>query len=377
MSGIYIHIPFCSHKCRYCNFFSKVANNETIINSYIDALCVEIENNKNYLQNPKIETIYFGGGTPSVLKIDNLEKIFSTISKYFDISSLLEVTLEANPENLSQEYLNDLKKYTIVNRLSIGFQSFFDDELMFTNRKHTANKSVAVVNTAKSIGFENITGDLIYGLPFQTLDKWQKNLDIFFSLEVPHLSAYHLSIEEGTVFGMYQKKGKIVEIDEELSIKMYELLIETAEKNNFNHYEISNFAKNNFKSLHNSNYWKGVEYLGVGASAHSYNCKSRRWNISNIEKYIELISQKKSYSDEEFLSEKDFFNEFILTGLRTSEGINLNVLQNKNSNFYNQIKKELNQYISKGLVLVENGFLKLSKQGIFISDSIISDFIIL
>ncbi len=376
MAGIYIHIPFCSSKCYYCNFFSKQRFDENLIEKYVDSVCKEIQLQKKYLKTDKIQTIYFGGGTPSILNINHLVKIFDTINKFFDTNNLKEVTIEANPEDLNYKYLTDLKKFTLINRLSIGLQSFFQSDLDFMNRKHTAKQSVKAVELSKKTGFENISVDLIYGLPQMTLQTWSENLKKLFSLDVPHFSAYHLTIEEGTVFGVWQKKGKLKQIDDELSFKFFDLLINQAQKYNYKHYEISNFAKNNYLSLHNFAYWTGKKYLGIGTSANSYDKKSRQWNISNITQYINSLNNGKIPYEKEILSQTDIFNEYIITRLRIYKGLNKKILETKFPKYYKKIKPTLNDFIADKLIYEQKENFILSKKGKFLSDTIMRELII-
>ncbi len=374
--GIYIHIPFCSTKCHYCDFFSQATKNSQIIDDYVNVLCHEIILQKDYLGTKKINTIYIGGGTPTSLNIKQLNKIFTTIFEHFDLQTDNEITIEANPENLTKNFLKDLKSYTSINRLSIGLQSFLSAELLLMNRKHSAETSIEAVRNAQNVGFENITGDLIFGLPNQTLEQWNYNLDQFFALNIPHLSAYSLTIEEHTVFGYWKNKNRITETSDVLFKKMYEKLIEKAEKADFSHYEISNFAKKGFMAKHNSSYWTGQKYLGVGSSAHSFDQKSRQWNVANIKKYIKSVQNNVVPAETEQLTDTDRFNETILTGLRTYRGVDAVLLENKFARFYKQILPNLNDFKKKGFVkFIENHWI-LSPKGKFISDAIIAELII-
>ncbi len=377
MSGIYIHIPFCESKCNYCDFFARVVNNLETRQAYVDALCKEIELQKNYLKTKTIQTIYFGGGTPSVLSINQLQQIFKTIFKIFDLEKQHEITLEANPENLTKEYLEKLKDNTPVNRLSIGIQSFFDDDLLFMNRKHTAREAIDAVRNARRTGYENITVDLIYSLPNMTSQRLLGNLKQFFELGISHLSAYNLIIEEATVLGLWKKKGKIKELEDEQSLSLYKLLIEQMEAHGYEHYEISNFAKPNFLSVHNFSYWTGEKYLGIGAGAHSFDKKSRQWNIANIKKYIETIQKGEIPAEKETLSNEEKFNEFIMTGLRTYLGISEQRLSEEFREFYAQIRPQINNYLSNNFLYEKNGNFILTKEGKFISDAIMSDLMII
>jgi len=375
--GLYIHIPFCSSKCRYCEFFSRVVNNEQDRDAYVNALCKEIYLQKDYLETNKIQSIYFGGGTPSVLTIKQLKTIFEGIFSVFELEKNCEITLEANPEDLSISFLEDLKKYTPINRLSVGLQSFNSVELQLMNRKHSVETSINAIKNAQKVGFYNITGDLIFGLPNQSLEQWTKNLQGFFDLNIPHLSAYSLTIEEGTVFGHWKKKNKIKEIDEVLSLKMYETLIIEAEKNGYQHYEISNFAKEGFIAKHNSSYWTGQKYLGIGASAHSFNQKSRSWNIANIKEYIEKVEEGVIPAETEILSEQDKFNEYILTGLRTHLGLSLRELEQNYQNFYQKTKQNLFNFVDSNLLVKKGDNLVLSSKGKFLSDAVMSDLMVI
>ncbi|MBN2893558.1 MAG: radical SAM family heme chaperone HemW [Bacteroidales bacterium] len=374
--GIYIHIPFCSSKCRYCDFFSRVVNNDEVKANYVNALCKEIELQKKYLGTNKISTIYLGGGTPTVLKPSQLNRIFEAVFKVFDLQKDNEITIEVNPEDLTLQYLQDLKNYTPINRLSIGLQSFSDEELSFMNRKHSVETSQKAIENAQKTGFYNITGDLIFGLPSQTLEQWNYNLKKFIELNIPHLSAYSLTIEEGTVFGLWKKKKRITEIDEELSLKMYQKLIEKSEENNFQHYEISNFAKEGFIARHNFSYWTGEKYLGIGASAHSFDGKTRQWNVANIENYIKSIQQNLIPAEKETLTEADKFNEFILTGLRTYLGVKISRLEDEFADFYRQIRKNIEELENKGFVEKKDNHFVLTKNGKFVSDAIMSELMV-
>lgn len=374
--GIYIHIPFCSSKCRYCDFFSRVVNNDETKKSYIKALCREIELQKDFLGTNKINTVYLGGGTPSILNIKQLQKLFEVIFKYFELQPENEITLEANPEDLTEEYLSDLINYTPINRLSVGLQSFSNDELSFMNRKHSVASSIQAIENAKKLGYNNITGDLIFGLPNQTLEHWNDNLDKFFELEIPHLSAYNLTIEEGTVFGHWKKKNKIKEVDENLSLEMYKSLIFKAKENDFFHYEISNFAKKDFIAKHNFSYWNREKYLGIGASAHSYNWTERQWNVANINDYINSISQNKIPAEKERLTDLDVFNELIMTGLRTYKGIDILLLESEFKTCYGKILKNIRGLLEKDLIDFHNNHIVLTKKGKFVSDAIMAELMV-
>jgi len=373
MSGIYIHIPFCAKKCYYCDFFMSLSLKYK--DDYLKALKQELLQRKNYIENQIVETIYFGGGTPSLLNEKELNELFELIYKTFKISDNPEITIEANPDDLNKEYLKNLRK-TPVNRLSIGIQSFFDDDLKLMNRRHLAEQSIAAVKNAQNTGYQNISGDLIYGLPEMTSDKWEKNLQKFFNLRIQHLSAYHLTYEPNTVFYKRLKTGKLKEISEEESLFQFQLLNEKAKENDFIHYETSNFAKQGKFSRHNSAYWQQKHYLGIGASAHSYNEISRQFNIKNIKEYIKRVSDNSNYFEKEILSNADKYNDYLITSLRTMWGSNINEIEKTFGKqfaeyFINKAKTQIN----KGNLLCKENIYMISEKGKFIEDLILSDLI--
>jgi len=370
MAGIYIHIPFCSQRCSYCNFFSVVSIN--LLNEVIDAIIKEFSIRKDYLKNEPVQTIYFGGGTPSLLTIQQIEKLLNTIYKNFPVEKNAEITFEANPDDLTEKYLSDLKK-TGINRLSIGIQSFDDNKLKILNRRHNAFQAVEAVRVAQRSGFNNISIDLIYGLPFQSLIEWENDLDKAFSLPIQHLSAYALTFEEKTLL-LKQKEKKLIEpADEELMIKMYELLLNKSNQNGFDAYEISNFSLPEFYSRHNSSYWTQNPYLGIGPSAHSFNGFSRQWNVASIHKYIEGIMKNNSFFEQEILSLQDRYNEYVLLGLRTKNGINIVELeQNFGIELKNFCLENIKTFIDNEKVYRYGSFLRLTTAGKLISDTIIA-----
>ena len=333
----------------------------------------EIALQKDYLSEKKIETIYFGGGTPSVLSAQEINQIFDEIGKYFNLSNVGEITLEANPDDLSLEYLQALKQ-TRINRLSIGIQSFFDEDLLLMNRRHTANDAFICVENAKKVGFENITIDLMYGLPNLSLERWKENIKHALSLQVNHISAYHLSIEKQTAFNKFHNDGKITLPNEDLSELQYTTLVEILKENGFIHYEISNFARDGYEAVHNSNYWKQKPYLGLGPSAHSFNGTSRQWNISNNLKYISSLESNILNFEIEELSEIERFNEYILTSLRTIWGVNIGYIKNTFPQKYCSIFiAKMERYVQQGHAVQNDASISLTNKGMFISDSIISD----
>lgn len=319
MSGIYIHIPFCKQACYYCDFHfsTSLKKKDTLIN----ALIKELELRKNELQNQPIETIYFGGGTPSLLKNEELRFLIDEVYNNYKVTENPEITVEANPDDLTTKRINELAN-TPINRLSIGIQSFFDDDLQSMNRAHSSEEAKKCLMEASQF-FDNITIDLIYGIPKMSLKKWDKNLQLAFDFGVNHISSYALTVEPKTALDSFIKKGTYPPIDEELALQHFNHLLEETEKQGFVQYEISNFGKPDYFSKHNSSYWHGKAYLGVGPSAHSFNNNQRSWNVSNNTKYIKSIQQNKLPSKVETLTKKDRFNEYVMTGLRTIWGVSL------------------------------------------------------
>ena len=372
MSGIYIHIPFCKQACTYCDFHFSTSskNKEELVKSII----TEIELRKNYLTDKNINTIYFGGGTPSIVSERDLFLILDKIYKTYNVRNDAEITLECNPDDLNNEKLKELKRLEI-NRLSIGLQSFDDAELKWMNRAHTAQESEASVKRAQDKGFENITIDLIYGSKFSNLQNWKKTLDKAISLEVQHISSYNLTIEDKTKLGHDLKHKKEQAIDDEKSAELFLEMVERLERNKFIQYEISNFGKEGFFSQHNSNYWKGAHYIGLGPSAHSFDGISRQWNIKNNNLYIKYINENNSaYFEREKLNETERFNEYILTSLRTIWGADANYLkQNFNTVFYNNFVSVANEYIQKGHLTLANDCYTLTNSGKLLADRIASD----
>lgn len=375
MAGIYIHIPFCRQKCYYCDFYKTV--NTSLTPKFISALKDETVQRKNYLNNETIETIYFGGGTPSVLNESELVEILNLLNKEFKVLPNAEITFEANPDDLSISYLKSIYNAG-VNRLSIGIQSFQNEYLKKMNRRHNANQAIEAVENAVKIGFKDISIDLIYGLPNLTNEDWSASLNKVFQLPVQHLSAYHLTYHEGTPFYAWLKKGTLKELKESDSVSQFNLLIEAAQKNGFQQYEISNFAKNKMYSKHNTSYWMGKKYLGLGPSAHSFNGNSRSWNVSHVESYIKAIKNNQSYFEEEILSENEKYNEYILTRIRTIWGVSIDFIQD---NFGEEkailFQKNIEKYITSNLVIHENEIFTLSGKGLFVSDEIMTNLMII
>ena len=374
MAGIYIHIPFCKKKCNYCNFYSLASSRH--LEDFEISLLKEIELRKNYLDGEEIKTIYFGGGTPSLLTYEALMKVFEKLQQTFIISSNPEITLEANPDNLDSKKLKELRS-TPVNRISIGTQSFFDDDLIYLKRIHNSAQTEASVKRSQDAGFENISIDLIYGIPTLTDDRWKENLAISFGLDVTHISAYSLTIEPNTSLETLIRKGKAKPADEEQSIRQYKILMKEMKENNFIQYEISNFSKEGFISKHNSNYWKGLKYLGLGPSAHSYNLNSRQWNAADLLVYLNDIAIGKISGEKEILSETDKFNEYIMTSLRTMWGSDLNYLKRTFGNeLHDQILNKVDRYFEEEQMTNNNNVLQLTDKGKLFADGIAAELFI-
>lgn len=371
MAGIYIHIPFCKKLCSYCDFYHIITQSDN--KQFIDALIKETALRREYAGNEIIETIYLGGGTPSVLPAAEIRRIIESVRKSYTVSENCEVTIEINPDDADSEYLRELKN-SGINRISLGIQSWRDSDLKLLNRRHNAAQATYALEETMKAGFRNVTIDLIYGIPGLTLADWADNLNKTFSYEIKHLSAYHLTIEPNTVFSKMKEKGLLSEIDEEDSSAQFNLLIDKAQSAGFVHYEISNFGKPGFFSIHNSNYWKQVNYIGLGPSAHSFNGYSRQWNIRDVRKYIKSVNAGSPLFEKEELDNKTRFNEYIMTTLRTMWGIDLEYVERIfNKEGYDYILNTAGKLINYGLMKQENKTLVLTNQGKMISDNIISE----
>ncbi len=369
MPGIYLHIPFCKQKCHYCNFYSVVS--QKYRNGFVDALLHEMALRQNYLTDKKIKTLYFGGGTPSLLRIDEINRIIKAIEKGYELDESAEITLESNPDDLSIEYLHGLKRNTRINRLSIGVQSFFDDDLTYLHRVHKGDAARNSIEQALSAGFKNITIDLIYGIPTLTEEKWRTNLSIFFDYGLPHLSSYALTVEPKTALQLLIKKRKLTEVKEDVTVKHFEILLKMIKKQGFIHYEISNFAKTGFYSKHNSIYWLGGNYLGLGPSAHSYNGFTRQWNVSNLKQYTTANTVAKIIKEREILTEKDRYNEYIMTSLRTVYGCDAEHIQNVfGKKAREKFEVEINTFEKEGKVTKNNEIYTLTDYGKLFADGI-------
>lgn len=370
MAGIYIHIPFCRKACTYCNFHFSTSLSQK--EDMLAAIAWELENQKEYLQGARIETVYLGGGTPSLLSVEELQRIFEVIGKHYDTGSLKECTLETNPDDLNATYIKQLKQ-TPVNRFSIGVQSFFDSDLRYMNRAHNAQQADYAIKAAQDAGFENLTIDLIYGTPGLSNMAWLENLSRTEALHIPHFSAYALTVEEGTALHHAIQHKKQTPVDAEQSAAQLELLMDYAPKMGFEQYEISNFAARQQYALHNTNYWKGVPYLGVGPSAHSFDGRNRRSNIANNSRYIRGILQgKKLDFEEERLTERQRMNEYIMTSLRTKWGCDLQVAEQK-WGASAALKKASQPFLERNWLSLENNVLLLTNAGKLFADHIAAE----
>jgi oxygen-independent coproporphyrinogen-3 oxidase len=370
MAGIYIHIPFCKQACYYCNF--HFSTSKKLLPAMMKAILKEAEMRRNYISE-KINTIYFGGGTPSICSTEEIRCLINTIKKLFIVNSNAEITLEANPDDIIPEKLAQWKE-SGINRLSIGIQSFIEEDLRWMNRGHNADQALICVQTAMKHGFNNITIDLIYGTPTLTDSQWQQNVQTALSLKIPHLSCYALTVEPKTALAGMILQNKTEKVDPEKQARHFELLMQWMEDAGYEHYEISNFAKPGFRSQHNSSYWKGSHYLGLGPSAHSFNGISREWNIANNALYINNIEQYIIPAESEVLTAAQQLNEYIMTSLRTSEGLSLLHTENQwGREKTTIIKSSSEKWVQSGLLICEKDFLFLTKKGKLLADGIASD----
>jgi len=370
MAGIYIHIPFCRSRCIYCGFYSTTALD--LRQRYVDALCREMEIRGTF----PISTIYLGGGTPSQLTIEQLRQLFIYINKVYPLTSETEVTIEVNPDDVTAEYASQLSQLP-VNRVSMGVQTFDDQRLQFLHRRHTARQAINAVSILRAAGIRNLSIDLMYGFPGETLSDWEADIEAALALNVEHISAYCLMIEEGTPLHQMMKQHNGC-VDEETERLMYDTLIDRLTAAGYEHYEISNFAKKGFRSRHNSSYWNGTPYIGLGAAAHSYDIRSRSWNVADINAYIEGIEQGERRFEEELLDDDTRYNDAVTVGLRTCEGIDLDALSKKYKDY---CIKNARRYLDDGLLELtttdHDGLschrLRLTRRGLFVSDMVMSD----
>lgn len=371
MAGIYIHIPFCKKACHYCNFhFSTTLHHKL---SLCQAITKEISLRANELLGQTIETVYFGGGTPSLLSPTELNLILDALQQHFDLSQVKEFTLEANPDDITEAYLEYLKS-TPINRLSLGIQSFIASDLNWMNRAHQVKQSINALELAKAYGFYSLNLDLMYGLPSLSEQEWLDNIATAIGFEPEHISAYCLTVEPKTALASDIAKGKIAPLEEELASTQFDLLRQALSKAGYVHYEISNFSKPNKMAMHNTNYWRGENYLGLGPAAHSFNGKERAWNVANNLQYIKQIEQHKLPITIEHLTDANQLNEFVMTGLRTIWGISLEELEQKfGSNRKKQLMKDAEKLLNQGQLTLEGSILRLSQAQLFFADGIASE----
>lgn len=368
MAGLYLHIPFCRQKCHYCNFYSLATKKHW--NEIIAAMKREIEMNKGFFGGEPVQTIYIGGGTPSLLAVAQLTELIQTATATFQVCEDAEITVEANPDDVNDEWLGALAA-SPVNRLSIGIQSFSDLDLNYLNRVHSTTDAVNSIEKALKHGFTNLSIDLIYGIPTLSNDQWEKNINTAIALDIPHISAYALTVEAGTALDHFIRMGKFTPVDDEKAATHFKMLTNALDQAGYEHYEISNFALPEKYSRHNSSYWSGAKYLGIGPSAHSYNGRIRRWNIAHLGKYIEGLRAGTEIFEFEELTLTQQFNEYIMTSLRTIWGIDLDIVAKRfGQPFLDHLNREMKNPERQGFIAVKDDKLKLTAGGMFFADGI-------
>lgn len=373
MAGIYIHIPFCKSRCIYCGFYSTTLLD--LRKKYINAVCREMELRKNYIREP-FSTIYLGGGTPSLLDEAELTKLFLYINNVYDVDRNAEITMECNPDDITPEFTNMLSRLPI-NRVSMGAQTFADSRLRLLHRRHNSDEVKHAVKLLREAGIKNISIDLMFGFPDESLSQWKEDISAALALNVEHISAYSLMYEENTPLWKMLDTGKVKEIDEELSLTMFKELVCQLTDAGYEHYEISNFARPGYRSRHNSSYWHQVPYIGLGAAAHSFDLNSRQWNVADLKLYIEEINNGIIPMEREELDNDTTFNDIITTSLRTSDGIDLNAMETRLGKRYrNTLISAAGKHIEQGLLEIRHDRLRLTAEGIFISDMVMSDLMI-
>lgn len=375
MGGIYIHIPFCKQACHYCDFHFSTSLKKK--EEMVLALAKEIVLRKSEADNETIETIYFGGGTPSILSIGDLKQLIETVYQNYKVVDNPEITVEANPDDLSEERIIELSTNR-VNRLSIGIQSFFEDDLNMMNRAHNATEAEKCLKIATKY-FDNISLDLIYGIPNSSNEKWKQNIEKALSFGIPHISSYALTVEPKTALDKFIQKGIINQPDDEVAQEQFHILVDILQKNGFVHYELSNFGKPDYFSKNNSAYWLGKKYIGIGPSAHSYDGVNRGWNVSNNTLYIKSIEEGKLPIEIETLTKKDRYNEYIMTGLRTIWGVSLERIEKEfGIKYLEYLQKQMQRFLDDNLLeIVDDSILKTTKKGKFLCDGIASDLFLL
>ena len=373
MTGLYIHIPFCKSRCTYCAFYSTTA--EQMKQAYVDAVCREMELRKAVYEKEgkdvgkTLATVYLGGGTPSQLSPTQLQQLFDTIARHYDVSDDAEITIECNPDDVTEAFA-ELLRALPVNRVSMGAQTFDDDRLQFIHRRHTSEQVTTAIQRLRKKGIHNISIDLMYGFPDETLEEWEYDIQQALALNVEHISAYALTYEEGTPLYRLQEEGKVKEIDEERSLAMYDRLIDRLQEAGYEHYEISNFARKGWRSRHNSSYWQLVPYIGIGAAAHSYDGRRRQWNIADINSYINHIQQGIVPAEGELLDKDSRYNDHVMLALRTCEGLDLSTLDSDERSYCEETAKK---FVLDGLLVKTDNHLRLSRKGLFVSDMIMSE----
>jgi oxygen-independent coproporphyrinogen-3 oxidase len=371
LAGIYIHIPFCKQKCHYCNFYSLATKKYR--KELKDAILKEIELRKDYLDENSVDTIYFGGGTPSLLEAGELDEILNTINRHYSIGGDPEITMEANPDDLYPQKIKSLIQ-TPVNRLSIGVQSFFEEDLNYLNRVHSSGQAETSVKLVQDAGFEQLSIDLIFGIPTLTLENWKKNLEKFYDLNISHLSAYALTVEHGTALAHFIKKEKVIAPDEEVVATHFRLLMKSMKENTFNQYEISNFCKDDRFARHNTSYWKGVPYLGLGPSAHSYDGRSRHWNAANLKTYIHGMESGNAPMEMENLSKSKRYKEYIMLSIRTIWGTGIHFIRtNFGAEYHDSFIRTAEKYMHNGWMYRDKDKFYLSDEGKLFADGITAD----
>ena len=371
MAGIYIHIPFCKRRCIYCDFFSTTQSEKK--SAYVRALCRELEMRRDYVEGEEIETIYLGGGTPSQLTEEELKAIFASIYHIYKVKEDAEITLEANPDDLTPEYVAMLRQLPI-NRISMGIQTFQEETLKLLHRRHTATQAIEAFRRCREAGFQNISIDLMYGLPGETLETWKEDLRQAINLRPEHISAYHLIYEEDTALWKLREQHQVEEADEDLSVSLFETLIDRLKEAGYQHYEISNFCLSAMHSRHNSSYWTGKKYLGCGPSAHSFNGVSRQWNVASLEGYIKGVEEGELDYEVEELDLYTRYNDYVLTSIRTCWGMSLSKLRSEfGEELYRYCMRMAKPHVDQGVLENSEGVLRLTRKGIFVSDGIMSD----
>jgi len=369
MAGIYVHIPFCKKACHYCNFHFSTSLG--LKDSLVEAIMKEIDMRHNYLDDKEVNTIYFGGGTPSILSGSQLGEILNRITKTFKISSTPEITLEANPDDLSKEKIKTFIDIGI-NRLSIGVQSFHEEDLQWMNRSHNNKQSVECIALSQETGIENISIDLIFGSPTTTTTKWIANLNKVIELNIPHLSCYGLTVEKNTALEHMIKSGLTQSPDSIIEAEQFKLCMAYLTENDYSHYEISNYCKDEKYAIHNTNYWSQIPYLGIGPSAHSYNKESRSWNIAHNKKYIDSINNNILPSTKELLTESINYNEYVMTGLRTKWGCSINTIKKMYPKFIDTFQDECKTLVAQNKIIQKEDSYILTTSGKLVADTIIS-----